>query len=242
MTSDSPQLEGQEPRGGRTIRVLLADDHAILRESLRILLSNRADITIAGECNDGREAADEAVRLLPDVVLMDLNMPNLNGIEATREIRNKAPGVRVLLLSSYGNQGNVRDAVRAGAAGFVIKRSDIDELIQALNVVRSGEMYFSAELRQSFDVDKIVAEAQDSTALGGRDLLTIRELEIVQLVCEGHSAKEIGDRLAISPKTVEAHKANVMTKAGAKNRVELFRFALEFGIVGVNRPEDETGV
>ena len=235
--SGEPAARGAS--AGGPVRVLLADDHAILLQSLRLLLSSQGDVLVVGECADGREAVDKAVEIKPDIVLMDLNMPNLNGIEATAQIKKLTSEVRVVLLSSYGNETNVRDAVRAGASGFVIKRSDVDELLLALNTVRRGNMYFSSSLADSFGIDRIVYEARMPHVPAGRELLTARELEVLQLVAEGHTAREIASSLVISEKTVESHKTHIMSKLGVNSRLDLLWFALETGIITSNKPEDE---
>lgn len=206
----------------------------MLRTPLRILLDARPGMKVVGECADGHDAVTAAQELQPDVVLMDLNMPNLNGIEATRQIRQRVRGVRVLVLSSYADYGQVREALRAGASGYVLKRSDIDELILAITTVCHGNTYFSASLAESMDVNQLIYESKRPESPTAREVLTAREREIVQLIAEGKTAREIASKLVISEKTVEGHKARAMGKIGAKNRIELLRFALKTGMVAMD--------
>lgn len=221
------------------VRVMLVDDHPILRLALRNILNDWPNIVVAGECADGRTAVEETIRILPDVVLMDLNLPGLDGIDATRQIRARAPGVRVLLLSGYGNRENVRDSLAAGASGFVIKRSDIDELAEALETVRDGGTYFSRDLAKSIDVDSLLSEVNLPQGTPPSPQLSLRELEILSLICRGLSTREIASHLSISPKTAESHSTNIMTKVGVGNRVQLVRFALDTGLLRTFGPEDE---
>lgn len=146
--------------GAETVRVVLADDHAILRQSLRMLLGARPEIDIVGEANDGREAIALCERLKPDIVLMDVSMPEMNGIEATRQLKRSCPATRVIVLSAYGDQDQLREALRAGALGYVIKRSDIEELTMAIQMVRRGNTYFSADLASSVDISEVIYQAR----------------------------------------------------------------------------------
>ncbi len=209
------------------VRTMLVDDHSILRQSLRILLDNRPEVTVVGECGNGREAVAMAEKLQPTVVLMDIAMPELNGIEATRQIKRVAPGTRVVILTAYGDPEQLRLALRAGASGYVIKRSDVDELITAINLVRHGNTYFSRDLAEQFDLADLIYEARRPEGTSALDKLTARETEVLQLIAEGCTGKAIAERLVISPKTVEGHKARIMNKLGARNRTDLIRLALK---------------
>lgn len=223
--------------GAETVRVVLADDHAILRQSLRMLLGARPEIDIVGEANDGREAIALCERLKPDIVLMDVSMPEMNGIEATRQLKRSCPATRVIVLSAYGDQDQLREALRAGALGYVIKRSDIEELTMAIQMVRRGNTYFSADLASSVDISEVIYQARRPGARSDADSLTSREREVLQLIAEGNTGKDIAEKLYISPKTVEGHKTRIMTKVGAKNRADLIRFALRSGIVKLEGAE-----
>lgn len=222
------------------IRLLLVDDHGILLKPLRVLLSAQLNIDVVGECMDGRDAVATALSLRPDMILMDLNMPNLNGIEATQAITRDVRDCKVVILSSYGDQDLVYRAVRAGARGYIIKRSDIDELTLAIQTVMRGNTYFSEALAATMDIQEILFQANRADADQPSDALTAREREILQLLAEGRSARAIGELLGISARTVESHKARMMPKVGARNRAELLRFAIEQRISGPNAMPVET--
>jgi len=223
--------------GLETTRIVLADDHAILRQSLRLLLAARPGIDIVGEAGDGREAVAICEELLPDVVLMDVSMPELNGIEATRQIRHSCPATRVIILSAFGDQDQIRESLRAGATGYVVKRSDIDELALAIQMVRRGNTYFSADLAASVDISEVMYQSRRPELRSDADRLTPREREVLQLIAEGHTGRDVAERLFLSPKTVEGHKTRIMEKIGAKNRSDLIRFALRSGIVTLEEGE-----
>jgi two-component system response regulator NreC len=230
----SRQASGGDP-GGQAIRVVLADDHAILRESLRMLLDSRPEVRVIGECCNGREVVGLVQKLRPDVVVMDVAMPELNGIEAARQIRRSAPATRVIMLSAYGDAEQVRLALRAGAMGYLIKRSNIDELMMAIQLVKHGNTYFSSDLAETMDLSELIYEARRPEQTSPLDLLTMREVEVLQLIAEGHTCRVIAERLVISPKTVEGHKTRIMTKLGARNRTDLLRFALKAELVQLDR-------
>ncbi len=217
--------------GFESTRILLVDDHAILRRSLKALLDARPEMEVVGEASDGRDAISACEMLRPDVVLMDVSMPELNGIEATRQIRRARPGTQVVILSAFGDQDQLREALRAGATGYVVKRSDVDELVLAVQMVRRGNTYVSAELAASVDVAEVMYQSHRPDFRSDANRLTSREREVLQLVAEGHTGRDIAERLFVSPKTVEGHKTRIMSKIGAKNRSDLIRFALRSGIV-----------
>lgn len=216
---------------GGVIRVVLADDHQIVRQSLRILLDSRPDVTVVGECNNGREAVEMAEKLHPAIVLMDIAMPELNGIEAARQIRRQSPATRVIMLSAYGDPEQVKLALRAGALGYIIKRSDIEELVMAIKLVSRGNTYLSSDLAEQLDLSDLIYEAKRPDQTSPLDRLTARELEVLQLLAEGNTGRAIAEKLVISPKTVEGHKTRLMAKLGARNRTDLLRFALKAELV-----------
>lgn len=220
-------------------RVLLADDHDIVRQALQMLLQSRGDIEIVGDVRNGREAVTAVERLRPDVVLMDLVMPGLNGIEATRQIRRIAPRTQVLMLSGYVDERQLLEAVRAGAAGFLIKTSDINELLLAIDSAKRGNRYFSSKLNESFDVDELLQQSRRGAAPSGPgDRLTVREREVLQLVAEGYTNQGIADALVVSVKTVEAHKSHLQQKLRARNRADLIRYAIASGLVTLETVDD----
>jgi len=213
------------------IRVILADDHEVVRQSLRILLDSRPEVVVLGDCGNGREAVALVERLRPDVVVMDIAMPELNGIEATHQVRRAAPATRIIILSAYGDAEQVKLALRAGASGYIIKRSDIDELVMAIKLVSRGNTYFSNDLAEQLDLSELIYEAKRPEQTSLRDRLTTRELEVLQLLAEGHTGRSIAEKLVISPKTVEGHKTRLMTKLGVRNRTDLIRFALKAELI-----------
>jgi DNA-binding NarL/FixJ family response regulator len=220
--------------GGQRIRVLLVDDHTLLRQALRMMLQGQEGLEIVGEAANGREAVDAADRLRPDVVLMDMVMPGLNGIEATRQIVRHAPGCRVLILTAYLEDDRLLEALRSGASGYVVKKSDLDELLLAIQSVHRGNTYFSADVSAAIAVNEVMMQAKQAEPKAGYDLLTGREREVLQLIAEGMSNQRIADTLFISVKTVEAHKAHIMSKLHARNRTDLIRYAIKRGLVGLD--------
>jgi two-component system, NarL family, response regulator NreC len=225
--------------GAQRIRLLVVDDHALLRQALRSLLDGQDTLEVIGEAVNGREAVDAAERLRPDVILMDMVMPGLNGIEATRQIMKRSPSCRVLILTAYLEDERLLQALRAGAAGYVVKNSDLEELLLAIQSVHRGNTYFSAAVSQEIAVNEVLLQAKQPDAKTGYDLLTSREREVLQLIAEGLSNQRIADELVISVKTVEAHKAHIMSKLHARNRTDLIRYAIKRGLVGLESADIE---
>lgn len=212
----------------KKIRVLIADDHALVREGIRSLLALAADIEIVGEAADGREAVARVRQFMPEIVLMDLAMPVMGGLEATRRIRKECPGTKVLALTQYDDSEYVLPIIEAGARGFVTKMSSSSELAAAIQAVHQGESYLSPSAAAA-----LVDECQ-STVKADKDaysLLTDREKEVLKLLVEGCSTREIADALVVSPKTVEWYKARLMNKLGIHNRTELIKFAIRKAII-----------
>ncbi|GBD08134.1 Oxygen regulatory protein NreC [Candidatus Thermoflexus japonica] len=210
------------------IRILIADDHAIVRAGIRALLQLHPDFEVVGEAADGYEAILQVRRLQPDVVLMDLAMPGMDGLAATHEICRIAPQTRVLVLSQHENREYVLPALRAGAAGYVLKRAPDDTLIRAIRAVYAGETYVDPRL-----AELLVEEVRRSTegSADPLDTLTEREREILILLAQGKSYQEIAQTLFISVKTVDFHRTNLMRKLGLKNRAELIQFAMRRGLI-----------
>lgn len=231
---EAPLTRGRPVRAGsHRIRLLVADDHALLRQALRVLLESQSGLEVVGEATNGRDAVDCAERLLPDVVLMDMVMPGLNGIDATRQILKRSPSTRVLILTAYLEDERLVQALRAGASGYVVKNSDLEELLLAIQSVYRGNTYFSTTVSEELAVPELLMQAKQSEGRTGYDLLTNREREVLQLIAEGLSNQAIAEELVISVKTVEAHRAHIMTKLHAKNRTDLIRYALKRGLVGL---------
>ncbi len=213
------------------IRVMLADDHAILREGIRALLGLCDDIEVVGEAVDGREAVDAARRLDPDVVIMDIAMPGLGGLEATLEIKKSGSRARILVLSQYDDREYVRRLLKAGVSGYLLKKSAGAELANAIRAVHRGGLVLDPE------VARMAMEDTGPAAPGGPDpyeTLTDREKQVLKLVAEGLANKEVADVLGISVKTAMSHREKVMEKLGLHNRTELVRFALRQGVIRVD--------
>jgi len=211
------------------IKVLLADDHAVLRDGLRMVLDAQTGISVVGEAEDGRQALEMVERLHPDVVVMDIAMPNMNGAEATRQIKRRFPGVKVLILTMHENEQYLAQIVNAGAIGCVLKRSAGTELVTAVRAAARGESYFSPDM-----ATMMLDGYRMHLAVDGRDesdLLTEREREILQLVAEGKTNQEIADLLVVSIKTVQTHRAHMMEKLDAHDRTELVKHAIRLGMI-----------
>ncbi len=224
--------------GSQRIRILIVDDHAILRQALRLMLETEPELEVIGDAANGREAVAMTEKEMPDVVLMDMVMPGLNGLEATRQIRKRCPKTRVLILTGYMEDEQILSALRAGAAGYVVKRSDTEELLLGIRAVHRGNSYFSSAISDGDAINQYLWQAKQEDGKVGYDLLTSREREVLQLIAEGHSNQRIAQELFISVKTVEAHKAHIMSKLHARNRTDLIRYALRKGLVGLDAPPD----
>ena len=225
-------LEAFKAAGNTRIRVLLADDHSVLRQSLRLLLEMDDEIEVVGEVDNGRAAIEMAGELNPDIVLMDMKMPGLNGDQATQQIREHAPNVRVLILAGEGDKEEILNALRAGASGYVLKNSDVKELLVAIQAVHRGNPYFSTSLSGGRSPTEYLLEAQEARE-ASTDGLTARESEVLHLIVEGHSNQTIATMLYLSVKTVEAHKAHIMAKLHAQSQTDLIRYALKKRIISL---------
>lgn len=215
------------------IRIVLADDHAILREGIRALLEDQPDMAVVGEAADGRQAVGLARELEPNVVVMDIGMPLLNGLEATRQIKRDRPRVAVLVLTMHDNEEYVSQLLMAGASGYVLKRAASSELVTAIRAVAAGQSYLSPAVTQVLIEGYVRHKPAESASLDPFDTLTAREREVLQLVAEGHTNSEIARLLSISLKTVKAHRSNLMQKLGLHDRGELIKLAIQRGIIEV---------
>ncbi|MEA2433865.1 MAG: hypothetical protein QOG54_1322 [Actinomycetota bacterium] len=209
-----------------TIRVLIADDHPMWRDGVRSDLEAVAWAEVVGEASDGGEAVEQTLATMPDVVLMDLQMPTVSGVEATRLIVEQSPHVRVLVLSASAEEQDVLEAVKAGASGYLLKSSTTEEVVEAIRRVRDGEPVFTPSLA-AMVLDEFRRVATPAAAEPG---LTPRENEILRLVAKGYSYPEIGTKLFISTKTVQNHVQNILTKLQLRKRYELMRYAIQKGL------------
>jgi DNA-binding NarL/FixJ family response regulator len=212
------------------VRVLLADDHTIVRKGLRSLLDDEPDVRVIGEAKDGREAVAEAERLLPDIILMDITMPGLNGLEATRQVKERLPGVKVLVLTMHANDEYIFHILQSGASGYVLKQAAPAELVSAIEAVDRGDSYLSPGVaRKVIDQYGRRGEVVDSY-----DRLTAREREVLQLIAEGNTNRGIAGMLHISVKTVETHRGNLMEKLDIRTTAELTQYAVRTGVLGLD--------
>ena len=218
-----------------TIRLLLADDHAVLRAGLAALLNAEDDMTVVGEAEDGAQAVELARTLQPDIVLMDIAMPGMNGIEATRQIKQAAPGTSVLALTMHDDPSYLRDILEAGGSGYVLKEAASEELLQAIRAVHGGGTYLHpSHTKMLLDemLDRRDAQAEPGSGARERyELLSEREAQVFKLVALGHRNSEIAEMLHLSVKTVETYKARLMQKLGVRSRAALVRYALQLGIL-----------
>jgi len=217
-----------------SIRILLADDHRILREGLRSLLAQQPDMQVAGEAASGEDALTLARRLRPDVVIMDVVLPGIDGVETTRRICSELPGTRVIGLSMHSDRRYVSQMLRAGALGYLVKDSAFEELNQAVRAVVAGKPYLSAVITGAL-VDDFVRQtsAPARPTASPLEALTTRETEVLRLLADGKRVKEIATILAISVKTVESHRQNIMDKLEIHSTIELTRYALREGLASI---------
>ena len=212
------------------IRVLLADDHKLIRAGLRLVVDQQLDLSVVGEADDGRQAVELAKSLKPDVVVMDIGMPNLNGIEAARQIRQIRPDAAVVMLSMHSDEGYVLRALGAGARAYLLKDSATTDLVQAIHAVVEGKSFFSPAVSKVLLQD-YMRKLRRSGAEDSYDLLSPREREVLQLVAEGKSNKESASLLNLSVYTVETHRAKIMQKLNLKGVPELILYAVRKGII-----------
>ena len=211
--------------------IILADDHNIVRQSLRVLLEAEADFEVVGEAADGLEVTGLVERLHPDVLVLDVMMPGINGLEVTWQVRQSFPETRVIILSMHANEAYVLAALRNGADGYVVKDSSAEDLLQAVREVALGRRYLSPPFSQ-LSLEKYLEKTQ-STAVDIQDALTAREREVLHLAAAGHTSAEIAGLLSISPRTAETHRANMMRKLGLHAQADLIRYALQRGIISI---------
>jgi len=215
-----------------SVKILLADDHPIVRQGLRTLLQAEAGFVMVGEASTGLEALQLVERSKPDVLIIDLMMPGMNGLEVLRQVNKLFPNVRVIVLSMHSNEAYVLEALKHGAAGYVLKESNSADLIQAVREVIAGRRYLSSPLSERA-IEAYVQKGQD-TGEDPYETLTTREREVLQLAAEGRTNPEIASALCVSPRTVEIHRANMMHKLGLHHQTDLVRYALRRGILSLD--------
>lgn len=212
------------------IRIILCDDHKVMRRGLRLVLEEQKDFQVVGEASDGREAVKLAESLKPDVAVLDITMPNLNGIEAAKQITEKHLDTSIVMLSMHADESFVLRALKAGARGYVLKASPESDFVNAIRLVHEGKSFFSPSVSRML-VEDYVRQLQDKDVEDSYELLTLREREILQLVAEGKSNKEIAGMLNLSVYTVETHRSNILAKLNLHSVPELILYAVRKGVI-----------
>ena len=208
-----------------SIRILIADDHGIVRGGLRLLLERQPDMEVVAEAVDGVEAFESALAARPDVCILDVSMPRMTGLQATRQIRSHLPDTAVLILSMHDDERYLFDALKAGAAGYVLKREVDTALLDAVRAVAAGEAFLTNAVERS-----LIREWMSDESAGPDEPLSPREQEVLKLIAEAYNNKQIAETLHVAEKTVESHRANLLRKLGMRDRVELVRYAIRRGL------------
>jgi DNA-binding NarL/FixJ family response regulator len=216
---------------GKVIRIVIADDHMIIRDGLRLLIDKQPDMELVAEADNGRTAITHVQNLSPDVVIMDIGMRELNGIDATRLIIKKTPDVKVIALSMYSDKQFIKEMLKAGASGYLLKDSAFKELLDAIRMVVNNNIYISPSITGIITEDYLQFLTKAETSI--RSTLSAREIEILQLLVESHSVKAIATTLCISIKTVETHRQNIMKKLDIHNMIDLTKYAIREGIISL---------
>ncbi|MCX7856041.1 MAG: response regulator transcription factor [Anaerolineae bacterium] len=209
------------------IKVLIADDHAIVRAGLRALIASEPSLELAGEAAGGYEAIDLVEKSRPDILLLDISMPDLDGIAVTKKLKPQYPDLRILILTVHEDEALLREAIRAGASGYVLKRAAESELLSAIRIVMRGDMYVDPAMLRSLFLEEKSASPDWQPV----EPLTPREIEVLKLIVQGYTNRQIAEKLCISVRTVEGHRANICGKLGLRSRVELVRYAREHGLI-----------
>lgn len=212
------------------LTVLLVEDHALVREGLRSVVEKVGGVRVVGEASNGREAVEAVEELRPELVLMDISMPEMNGLEAARRIRQAHPGTRILMLSAHANEEYVYQALRIGADGYLLKDGDRSQFAEALRALERGQTFLSPDLRKMV-ADDLLEEARKEGTATPLDLLTSRQREVLQLMAEGNTTREIAEKLDLSPRTVETHRRDIRGRLEIDDLAGLVRFAVRTGLV-----------
>ncbi len=214
----------------KPIKILLVDDHTIVRQGLARLLEDQTDLRVVGEATDGRMALEKATALKPDIVIMDIAMPLMNGIEAAKRIRKQLPETKILILSMYSHEHYIHELLETGISGYLLKDSSGRDIINAIQAAMKGETFLSPSISKKV-VESYLSPRKSSSMEERYKQLSNREREVFQLIAEGHSTKRIGEMLYVSVSTVKSHKGNIMEKLGISNPIRLVHFAIKLGLV-----------
>jgi two-component system, NarL family, response regulator NreC len=221
----------------KKIRILIADDHAIVRDGLRQLLNSQADMEVTGEAEDGREALKKVKTLRPDVILLDIAMPRLSGLEVISLIREASTATQVVVLSMHAKETYVQQVLASGALGYILKASPSTDILEAIRTAHRGEYFLSSRLKAEV-IGQYLKTRPAAVAVRGYELLTEREQQVFRLVAQGHSTAQIAEVLCVSAKTVEKHRTSLMNKLGVHDRMELLKYAIKIGVVDPELWED----
>jgi two-component system response regulator NreC len=212
------------------IRIMIADDHTIVRQGLARLLNDQPDLTVVGEAVNGRAAVDKALELKPDIIIIDIAMPQMNGLEAAKRIRKKLPKTKILILSMYSHEHYIHDLLETGVSGYLLKDSSGRDIINAIHAAMSDETFLSPSISKVL-VDTYRSPRKSSSSADRYKQLSNREREVFQLIAEGHSTRQIADMLYVSISTIKSHRAKIMEKLGIDTPVKLVHFAIQLGLV-----------
>ena len=219
------------------IRVLIADDHAVVRSGLRQLMGDQPDLEVVGEAGDGREALEKVKSLKPNVIVLDIAMPGVSGLEAAGLIKEAVPSCQIVVLTMHGKENFVRQVLSSGALAYVFKASPVQDVLAAVRAAHRGEYFLSSKIEAEV-VGAYLDHRREAPAVRGYDLLSEREQQIFRLVAEGNSTNQIAEVLCVSPKTVEKHRTNIMKKLGLKDRLDVVKYAVRIGIIDPQLWED----
>lgn len=217
----------------KKIRLLVADDHKIFRQGIKKLLEEEADLQVVGEAADGRDAVKKATELKPDLVLMDIAMANLNGLEATKQIKKVLPETKIIMVTMHKNEEYILQSFQAGASGYILKEGAVEELVHAIRSIHQDKSFLSPTISKTL-IDAYLRKMETGKTETPFDLLTDREREVLQLIAEGYTNREVAKALFISVKTVEAHRAHIMQKLNIHDVAKLVKYAIQKGLVDLN--------